>query len=98
MAPTLLPGDRLIVESRTYARRPPRIGEVVLAADPREPGRELIKRVASVDTALGEVELLGDAPGESTDSRAFGRVPLAAIRWRASIRYWPPGRAGQIRE
>ncbi len=96
MAPTLLPGDRIIVESRTYASRAPRPGEVVLASDPREPERELIKRVASVDAELGQVALLGDAPGESTDSRAFGSVPLASIRWRAAVRYWPPGRAGTL--
>ncbi|MDQ5840998.1 MAG: S26 family signal peptidase, partial [Chloroflexota bacterium] len=49
MAPSLLPGDRLLVESHSYQGRPPRRGEVVLAADPREPDRELIKRVVSVD-------------------------------------------------
>src|SRR5918999_1445834 len=48
MAPALLPGDRLLVESWTYARRSPRPGEVVLAADPRSGSRELIKRVADV--------------------------------------------------
>ncbi len=96
MAPTLLPGDRIVVESRSYTQRAPRPGEVVLAADPREPQRELIKRVASVDAELGEVELLGDAPSESTDSREFGRVPVGSIRWRAALRYWPPARAGRL--
>jgi len=96
MAPALLPGDRIIVESRSYAQRAPRPGEVVLAVDPREPRRELIKRVAAVDAELGEVELLGDAPDESTDSREFGRVRVDAIRWRAALRYWPPARAGRL--
>ena len=49
MAPALLPGDRLLVESRSYLSRAPRAGEVVLAADPRQADRELIKRVAAVD-------------------------------------------------
>ena len=96
MAPALLPGDRLLVESRSYLSRQPRQGEVVLAADPREPERELIKRVAAVDVNAGTVELRGDAPGSSTDSRAFGAMPLSAIRWRAVIRYWPPQRAGRL--
>lgn len=96
MAPALLPGDRLLVESRTYEGRPPRPGEVVLAADPRKPERELIKRVAVVDAQRGSVELQGDAPAASTDSRDFGAVPLAAIRWRAVYRYWPPGRVGGL--
>ena len=96
MAPALLPGDRLLVESRSYLSRQPRQGEVVLAADPREPERELIKRVAAVDGTRATAELRGDAPGSSTDSREFGVVPLSAIRWRAVIRYWPLERAGRL--
>jgi hypothetical protein len=96
MAPALLPGDQLLVECRTYARRPPRHGEIVLAADPRTADRELIKRVSSVDGAAQTAELLGDAQAESTDSLTFGPVPLSSIRWRAAFRYWPPERAGRI--
>ncbi len=90
MAPALLPGDRLLVESISYARRPPRPGEVVLARDPRHASRELVKRVAASD---GEhLELLGDSPAASTDSREFGAIPIAEVHWRAVIRYWPPRR------
>jgi len=96
MAPSLLPGDRLLVESRTYRARAPRRGEVVLAADPRKPERELVKRVAAIDDATASAELRGDDPAASTDSREFGAVPLAAIRWRAVFRYWPPERAGRL--
>jgi nickel-type superoxide dismutase maturation protease len=96
MEPTLLPGDRLLVEAHTYGSRAPRPGEVVLAADPRQPDRELIKRVASIDQAASSAELRGDAPEASTDSRAFGAVPLSTIRWRAVFRYWPPERAGRL--
>jgi nickel-type superoxide dismutase maturation protease len=96
MAPSLLPGDRLLVESHTYRDRHPRLGEVVLAADPRKPERELIKRVTSIDEATASAELRGDDPAASTDSREFGAVPLSAIRWRAVFRYWPPGRAGRL--
>jgi nickel-type superoxide dismutase maturation protease len=96
MAPSLLPGDRLLVESRTYRLRAPRPGEVVLAADPREPERELIKRVAAVDDDNASAELRGDDPAASTDSREFGAVPLTAIRWRAAYRYWPPQRVGRV--
>ncbi len=96
MAPSLLAGDRLLVESRSYQGRPPRPGEVVLAADPGEPERELIKRVASIDDAASSAELRGDAAEASTDSREFGAIPLSAIRWRAVFRYWPPQRAGPL--
>ena len=93
MAPTLLPGDRLMVESLTYRRRVPRAGEVVLAIDPRVQERELIKRVHAAGPRL---DLRGDAPEESTDSRTFGEVPADEVRWRAVLRYWPLGRARRL--
>lgn len=94
MAPTLLPGDRLLVESLTYRRRPPRSGEVVIARDPREPSRELIKRVAGVSGSL--LDLRGDAPSTSTDSRSFGAIAVRDVRWRVAARYWPPTRIGRM--
>jgi nickel-type superoxide dismutase maturation protease len=96
MAPTLLPGEWLVVERRTYTRRRPRLGEIVLAADPREPSRELIKRVARVDEESGLIELAGDAPDASTDSRTFGAIPIENIRWRVLARYWPAARAARF--
>jgi signal peptidase I len=96
MAPTLLPGEWLLVGRRTYTRRPPRVGEIVLAADPREPARELIKRVASVDAEAGTLELRGDAPDASIDSRIFGAVTITAVRWHVVARYWPPARAARL--
>jgi nickel-type superoxide dismutase maturation protease len=93
MVPTLEPGDRLLVETWTYRRRPPRVGEVVVTADPRSPARELVKRVAAVEK--GQVTLRGDA-AKSTDSRRVGSVPVDEIRTRAALRYWPLPRAGLI--
>ncbi|MEP6469154.1 MAG: nickel-type superoxide dismutase maturation protease [Chloroflexota bacterium] len=93
MAPTLMPGDRLVVEALSYRYRLPRPGEIVLAQDPRAPSRELVKRVSWVDAAAASAELMGDAPDTSTDSRTFGVIPLATIRWRVAARYWPPRRA-----
>ena len=97
MAPALLPGERLVVEAFSYRRRPPRPGEVVLAADPRQPSRELVKRIGGVDPSSGSAELVGDAPDASTDSRTFGPVDLGDVRWRAAFRVWPPGRIGPVR-
>ena len=90
MAPTLLPGDRLLV-----ARLPVRIGDVVLARDPREPGRELVKRVSSADRS--GLVLRGDNPVASTDARTFGALRPEAVRWRVVGRYWPVGRIGAVR-
>ena len=90
MAPTLLPGDRLLA----VVRRRARVGDIVLAADPRGSGRELVKRVASID-ARG-VTLRGDNRAFSTDSQGFGGVPATTITWHAVLRYWPPGRIGPL--
>ncbi|HEX7225632.1 MAG TPA: S26 family signal peptidase [Candidatus Limnocylindria bacterium] len=91
MAPALLPGDRLLVVRR---RGPIRRGDVVLALDPRDAARELVKRVDAVTDA--GVVLRGDHAALSTDARTFGALPASAVTWRAVLRYWPPGRVGQI--
>ena len=83
MAPTLRPGDRLLV-GRLH--RSPRVGEVVLAPDPREPRRELVKRVAGVGP--GGIDLRGDNVAASTHAR----VAPDRVRWRVLLRYWPPSR------
>ena len=92
MRPTLEPGDRLLVW-RTQRLRP---GGLVVLADPRVPGRPLVKRVAGLD---GDEAVLvhGDNAAASTDSRVFGAVPRRAVRGRPVYRYFPPGREGWLR-
>jgi nickel-type superoxide dismutase maturation protease len=91
MLPTLQPGDRLLVRRTTG---PIRVGEVVLALDPRDAGRELVKRVAAV--GANGVTLHGDNPTFSTDGRTFGPLPASAVRWRVVARCWPPRSVGRI--
>lgn len=90
MAPALLPGDRLLVARLG----PPRVGDVVLAPDPRDPQRELIKRVSALD--VGGVTLRGDNPLQSTDARTFGELPPTSVGWRVVGRYWPADRIGRV--
>jgi len=89
MMPTLRPGDRLLV-----IRASARIGDVVVVLDPRDPGRELIKRVRAADAS--GVTLRGDNAAASTDARVFGTIQANAVQWRAVGRYWPPDRAGRM--
>jgi nickel-type superoxide dismutase maturation protease len=91
MGPTLLPGDRLLA---VRLQREPRAGEIVLAQDPRDRGRELVKRVTSVDAS--GVRLRGDDPAFSTDARVFGAIAAGDVRWRIVARYWPMSRAGLL--
>jgi nickel-type superoxide dismutase maturation protease len=95
MQPALEPGDWVLVDEKAYRRRLPRRGHIVVAADPRDPARHLVKRVAGVDLHR-QVQLAGDNPDESTDSRHFGPVPANTVRGRVRWRYWPPGRVGAV--
>ncbi len=84
MEPTYVAGDRLLVVTRG---RKPRPGDVVVIVDPR-PGedREMVKRVLVVH-ADGSVDVVGDNPNASTDSRTFGPVPANNLRGRVLRQY-----------
>ncbi|MGH8906584.1 MAG: nickel-type superoxide dismutase maturation protease [Egibacteraceae bacterium] len=92
MAPALLPGDRLLV----LRTRRVRVGDLVVARDPREPARELVKRLVEI-TPQGELVCHGDNAESSTDSRAYGALPAGCLVGRALYRYAPPARSGLMR-
>jgi nickel-type superoxide dismutase maturation protease len=91
MSPALRDGDWIVVDRKAYCGTPPRRGDIVLALDPREPSRTLVKRVDDIDLH-GNAGLLGDNLSQSTDSRDFGAVAASAIIGRVRWRYWPLGR------
>jgi nickel-type superoxide dismutase maturation protease len=95
MEPTVAAGDWLLVDPLAYRDRVPDVGDLVLAPDPREPARMLIKRVVSIDPD-GWLRLAGDDPEHSTDSRAFGAVDHATVAGAPWFRYWPPRRFGRV--
>jgi nickel-type superoxide dismutase maturation protease len=95
MAPTLAPGDRLVVLRRRKVRQ----GDVVALPDPRLPERILVKRVVTADGR--KVTVVGDNPAESTDSRHFGPVDQRSLTGVVVYRYhprpqWFPGRRPRI--
>jgi nickel-type superoxide dismutase maturation protease len=76
MVPTFVPGERLTAVRRY---RPVRAGDVVVVRDPRDSRRWLLKRCAG---RVGRMlDLRGDNPVASTDSRDFGLVPSRDVRW-----------------
>lgn len=91
MLPTLAPGDRLLLRRRRHLH----VGDLVAVPDPRLPSRLLVKRVHACGD--GFVEVRGDNPSASTDSRAFGLVPRSAVRGTLVRRYGPSHRAGPVR-
>lgn len=93
------PDDRLVVETLTYGRRAPRVGEVVVVRQPGGRGRLDLKRVFAGPGArvtvrgesyvLGKDEwfVVGDNLDESADSRQLGPVRRGDIVGRIWMRY-----------
>lgn len=76
MVPSYVPGERLTALRHW---RKIRVGDVVIVRDPRDQDRWLLKRcVARVGRQL---DLRGDNPAASTDSREFGPVPGHSVQW-----------------
>jgi nickel-type superoxide dismutase maturation protease len=80
MVPTYFAGDLLLVR---YGGRV-RVGDVVLARDPRLPERILVKRAARRES--GGWWLLADNPYAPGDSRQFGAVPDGLVLGRVLLR------------
>ena len=96
MRPTLEPGDWALA----FVPERVRPGDVVVVQHPERPGLEIVKRVVTAAVDRGpdgtgpadRVWLEGDDPSSSTDSRAFGAVPLDLISGRVRLVWWPPRR------
>jgi signal peptidase I len=104
MLPTLLPSERVLVDTMAYRLGDPSARDVVLARHPGRPGLEMLKRVAGVPgdeidgRVLGEGEywLVGDSPEFSTDSRELGPFGRENIAGRAWFVYWPAGEVRRV--
>ena len=92
MAPTLLPGDRLVV----VPAGKPRIGDLITVPDPRRSERLLVKRVVSIEPSRSTVMVAGDNVDASTGSATFGPVVWRTVVGRATYRYFPLERAGRL--
>lgn len=88
MEPGLRDGDWLVVDR---AARRFSAGDVVVARDPRERDRLIVKRVGEVGTD-SQLMLASDHPAHA--SERIGPVPGNDVVGRAVVRYWPPARLG----
>jgi signal peptidase I len=101
MEPTLHDQDRLVVNKLAYQLHDPQVGDIVMLLHPNNPGQPLVKRVVAAPgetVALeqgavlvpeGHYFVLGDNRNHSSDSRAFGPVPMKYILGRIQVRWWP---------
>jgi nickel-type superoxide dismutase maturation protease len=78
MYPALRDGDVVDVDLDAFTHRAPRPGEVVLAKHPFKRDVLLVKRVVAVGDD-GRIDVRGDEPIESEDSRGFGPLRPEAI-------------------
>ena len=102
MAPTLVPGDLVLVVTPTSYDR----DDVVVVEHPQRPGYEIVKRVIAVPgdefpdgQILGTDEywVEGDFAQSSTDSREFGPVTREDLKAKAVLIYWPLERRRVVR-
>ncbi len=95
MRPTLEAGDRLLVLRVGHRHLLPP-GAVATIGDPRAgEARTLVKRIVALHD--GMLEVRGDNPVASTDSRDFGPVARSQVTGRVLYRYGPRSRAGFVR-
>jgi nickel-type superoxide dismutase maturation protease len=88
MAPSLWPGDWLLVWRGLWAGRPPRVrpGEIVVARHPARADFLVVKR--AVRRLDGGWWLESDnRAANAVDSRSFGAVPGELIQGRVLLRY-----------
>lgn len=78
MLPTLKKGQ--LVWATHF--KTPKVGDVVVAL---QNGREVIKRIGQISDGW-QVQLLGDNPAHSTDSRHLGTIPMRNI---TGVVIWP---------
>lgn len=92
MEPNLRDGDWLLVDPLAFTNRAPRVGDLVVARDPRAADRLLVKRVRSLG-ARGQLTIGGDHRAHEDEGIP---VELAAVLGRPWFRYWPTRRVGRI--
>jgi hypothetical protein len=93
MEPNLRDGDWLLVDPLAFRPGGPRVGDLVVARDPRQGDRLLVKRVRSIGDD-GDLTIGGDHPAHADEVLASSPSGLLGQPW---FRYAPLRRIGRVR-
>ena len=91
MLPALQPKQRLLVKLRSHGGLSPSPGTVVVCHHPSDLNLVITKRVWQSND--GWLELRGDNPAASSDSRQFGQVSLEQVIGEVTAVIPPTGRS-----
>lgn len=86
MKPTLLHGDWVWVDPKSYSRSRPEANQIVVSRHPYRRDIFLVKRVVRT-LEKDRLVLGGDNPAESTDSEIFGSVPTSLVIGQVQLGY-----------
>jgi nickel-type superoxide dismutase maturation protease len=81
MLPVLKDGDAVLINPKEKIAE----GDIVLANHPYKKSVKILKRIKNF-TENGDLFLVGDNESESSDSRAFGAVPLKYLIGKVTCR------------
>ena len=86
MLPLFKPDEELLVDLRAYVDHSPQVGDIVLTLHPKKDQLKIIKRVSAI-LPDGGIEISGDNPAASTDSREWGPFERHQILGKATARF-----------
>jgi signal peptidase I len=93
-----LPGDTVSVKNNNVFVNGNQLDEAYLASTLPTSGGYFLTEGASVTVPQGSYFVMGDNRPYSSDSRSWGFVTKDKITGRAWFIYWPPQKAGFIKE
>jgi len=83
-----LPGDSIVVDANGISINYQRIAEPYVLREAGKTGEWIVPP--------GKIFVMGDNRGNSSDSRAWGMLPIENVMGKAEFVYWPPSQWGSL--